>query len=86
MMTAGVFFSCSTCLMAHCSIMTIFKTKWVEFTKAHAVHMLNYDDIPDKMGRIHQASLCPPGPKELGEYLLKLDKDDDLYNQYFQVN
>ena len=53
---------------------------------AHAVHMLNYDDIPDKMGRIHQASLCPPGPKELGEYLLKLDKDDDLYNQYFQVN
>ena len=26
-----------------------------------------------------------PGPKELGEYLLKLDKDDELYNEYFQV-
>ena len=25
------------------------------------------------------------GPKELGEYLLKLDKDDELYNEYFQV-
>jgi len=24
------------------------------------------------------------GPKELGEYLLKLDKDDELYNEYFQ--
>lgn len=24
------------------------------------------------------------GPKELGEYLLKLDKNDELYNQYFQ--
>merc|ERR1719402_826827 len=23
-------------------------------------------------------------PKELGEYLLKLDKDDELYNEYFQ--
>ena len=39
-----------------------------------------------QMGNINQqGSLCPPGPKELGEYLLKLDKDDDLYNQYFQV-
>ena len=25
------------------------------------------------------------GPKELAKYLLELDKDDDLYNTYFQV-
>ena len=25
------------------------------------------------------------GPKELAEYLLELDKDDQAYNQYFQV-
>ena len=25
------------------------------------------------------------GPKELAEYLLELDKDDNKYNQYFQV-
>ena len=24
------------------------------------------------------------GPKELAEYLDQLDKDDDLYNEYFQ--
>ena len=25
------------------------------------------------------------GPKELAMYLLELDKDDEKYNQYFQV-
>ena len=25
------------------------------------------------------------GPKELAEYLHKLDNDDDLYNEYFKV-
>ena len=25
------------------------------------------------------------GPKELVEYLLELDKDDEAYNQYFKV-
>ena len=25
------------------------------------------------------------GPKELAEYLLELDKDDQAYNQYLQV-
>ena len=25
------------------------------------------------------------GPKELAEYLLELDSDDDKYNEYFQV-
>ena len=26
-----------------------------------------------------------PGPRELAEYLHTLDRDDDKYNQYFQV-
>ena len=26
------------------------------------------------------------GPRELAEYLLELDKDDQKYNQYFQVS
>ena len=26
------------------------------------------------------------GPKELAEFLLELDKDDDKYNSYFQVS
>ena len=26
------------------------------------------------------------GPRELAEYLLELDKDDEKYNQYFQVS
>ena len=25
-----------------------------------------------------------PGPKELAQYLLELDRDDQKYNQYFQ--
>ena len=25
------------------------------------------------------------GPRELAKYLLKLDKDDEAYNQYFKV-
>ena len=25
------------------------------------------------------------GPRELAEYLLELDKDDEAYNQYFKV-
>ena len=25
------------------------------------------------------------GPKELAEYLLELDRDEDKYNEYFQV-
>jgi glycoprotein 3-alpha-L-fucosyltransferase len=25
------------------------------------------------------------GPRELAKYLLELDKDDEAYNQYFQV-
>ena len=33
------------------------------------------------------AVLRPPaGPRELAEFLLKLDQDDELYNQYFQVS
>ena len=26
-----------------------------------------------------------PGPKELAQYLLELDSDDEKYNQYFKV-
>ena len=54
------------------------------------------DIVPIVMGarREDYLAVSPPhshihvedflGPQELAEYLLKLDKDDELYNKYFR--
>ena len=43
----------------------------------------DYEQVSPYKSFIHVDQFS--GPKELAEYLLELDKDDQAYNQYFQV-
>ena len=56
--------------------------------------VLPYDVIPVVLGGANYTKYLPKksyidvndfqSPEELGKYLLKLDKNDDLYNEYFK--
>ena len=42
-----------------------------------------YAQVPPYKSFLHVDQFA--GPRELAEYLLELDKDDEAYNQYFKV-
>lgn len=43
----------------------------------------DYENVAPYKSYIHVDEF--KGPKDLAQYLILLDNDDDLYNQYFQV-
>ena len=43
----------------------------------------DYTQVSPHKSLIHVDQFA--GPRELAEYLLELDKDDEAYNQYFRV-
>jgi alpha-1,3-fucosyltransferase len=57
-------------------------------------NILNYDIVPVVMGGANYSAIAPPhsfidalqfdGPKELADYLMKLDREDGLYGEYFK--
>ena len=65
------------------SVLNSFSTRHAVLPIVMGARPEDYERVAPYNSFIHVEQF--KGPKELAEYLLELDKDDNEYNQYFQV-